>query len=287
MAVDSLRSNLKTVLLVWIATASFGVIVCSLTVLGRYWPQFKFFPTDDSFRLTVVLKLALLVLKAGVQSMTGHGSDADEEGQLLSFLSYVSFLLSLTLAALVTIAYQIFKAWKMIDVLGRIHRPRTFIVCYVVNYVSAKAIAIHVLLIASSAGGNRCSEESQNLVTFMLLVYGPSLLLLMYNNNECAKFIDGSVHLHAQTERLLQPSPDRPATPGLSTSPDGVKAIAALSVVGQLAGFGLAIYEATLTYNAPSFSRGPGPTFNPTTVTTAIAITSITSLSGLVMAWAV
>jgi hypothetical protein len=83
----------------------------------------------------VVLKLALLVIKAGVQSMTGDGSTADEEGQLLSTLSYISFLLSLALAALVTIAYQIFKAWKIVDVLERIHRPRAFILCYVVNYV--------------------------------------------------------------------------------------------------------------------------------------------------------
>jgi hypothetical protein len=275
-----------TVLLVWIATASFGVIVCSLTVLGRYWPQFKLFPTDDSFRLTVVLKLALLALKAGVQSMTGHVSDANEQGQLLSLLSYISFLLSLAFAALVTIAYQIFKAWEMIDVLERIHQPRAFILCYVVNYVSAKAITIHVLMIALSAGDNRCSEESQNLVSFMACVYGPSLLLLMYNNNECAKFIDGSVQKHSQADRLLQPSTDSPATIGLSDSPDGVKAIAALSVVGQLAGQGLAIYQSARPTMDLYLSGSPLLFVRPTAIT-AIVITSITSLSGLVTAWAV
>jgi hypothetical protein len=195
---------------------------------------------------------------------------------------------SLILAALVTIAYQIFKAWKMIDVMERIHRPRTFIVCYVVNYVSAKAIAIHVLLIALSAGDNRCSEESQNLVAFMASVYGPSLLLLMYNNNECAKFIDGSVQRHSQADRLLQPSPDSPATIGLSDRPDGVKAVAALSVVGQLAGLVLAIveFEKTSLYQ---YDRDglPLPLFSRPTAITAVVITSITSLTGLVMAQAV
>ena len=197
---------------------------------------------------------------------------------------------SLILAALVTIAYQIFKAWKMIDVMERIHQPRTLIVCYVVNYVSAKAIAIHVLLIALSAGGNRCSEESQSLAMFMASVYGPSLLLLMYNNNECAKFIDGSVQQHSQAERLLQPSPNSPFTPGLSSRPDGVKAIAALSVVGQLVGLGLAIYQSMQTKQDPylSVSLMVSPLlFGRSTAITAIIITSITSLSGLVTAWAV
>jgi hypothetical protein len=266
-------SNIKTMLIVWMATSSFGVVVCSLTVLGRYWPQFKFFPTDDSFRLTVVLKLALLVLKAGVQSMTGHGISADRNGQLLSLLSYISFILSLTLAAMVTIAYQIFKAWRCVDILCRIHHPKTFILCYVVNYVSAKAIAIHILLIALHVGDNMCSEESQNLAISMLRVYGPSLLLLMYNNNECAKFIDGSVQRHSEAnDRLMQPLSDCPATIGLSDSPDGVKAITALSVIGQLVGFGMSVLPVAMG----SSDRG-----------IAIAATGIASLSGMVMARAV
>ena len=122
---------------------------------------------------------------------------------------------------------------------------------------------------------------------FMAFVYGPSLLLLMYNNNECAKFIDGSVQRHSQADRLLQPSPDSPATIGLSTGPDGVKAIANLSVVGQLVGLGLAMYESTRVGYQYDQNHLQLLLFSRPTTITAIVITSITSLSGLVMARAV
>jgi hypothetical protein len=74
-----------------------------------------------------------------------------------------------------------------------------------------------------------------------------------------------------------------------------VKAVAALSVIGQLVGLGFAIYKAA----GLGYLLGSGQGFQydrdglqllvisrPTAIT-AVAITSITSLSGLVTAWAV
>jgi hypothetical protein len=111
---------------------------------------------------------------------------------------------------------------------------------------------------------------------------------LRSGNSQCAKFIDGSVEKHSQAERLLQPSPDGPATPGLSSRPDGVKAIAALSVVGQLAGLGLAIYQSTrINVGTDIYLSGSQLLFSRPTAIMAIVITSMTSLSGLVTAWAV
>jgi hypothetical protein len=66
-----------------------------------------------------------------------------------------------------------------------------------------------------------------------------------------------------------------------------VKAVAALSVVGQLVGLGLAIYQSTRGGYQYDQSHLQLLLFSRSTAITAVVITSITSLSGLVTAWAV
>ena len=58
------------------------------------------------------------------------------------------------------------------------------------------AVAVHILIVAVHASTiPQCDPHSLSTSSFLLTVYGPSLLLAIYLNNECSKYIDGAVQL--------------------------------------------------------------------------------------------
>ena len=63
-----LESNRE--LLMWITAgivmSVVGLLISTVSLAERKWPQFKITPTDDSFRLACTLKVALVITKAMV-----------------------------------------------------------------------------------------------------------------------------------------------------------------------------------------------------------------------------
>jgi hypothetical protein len=160
-------------------------------------------------------------------------------------------VVSLLLIAVVTVSRKVMSAWKYRDSLQRIHHPKLFIITYACLFALTKIIAVHILILAMTAETNRCSTSAQAAPMYLLVTHGPSLLLLMYFSNETAKFIDGGVKtarrlanegsesgLLNRSEAALANHHDQPDRydVGVSSSPDGVKAISVLCLLGQISG---------------------------------------------------
>lgn len=119
----------------WLLVSIFGIIVAMLTHFGRRYPTWKYFPTDDSFRLSVVIKIALMTIKA--MCVTKEASE----------IITISYLTSLAFTAIATLAFQVRTAWENTNHLQRVHHPRALIVAYAGNYLAAKGAAIYFLLV--------------------------------------------------------------------------------------------------------------------------------------------
>eukprot|EP00854_Cymbomonas_tetramitiformis_P017906 gene17906-21320_t len=230
---------------VWVLTAFFGVFLTASTIFGRLLPVSKFFPCDDSFRVTVVLKITLLLIKSEIISESTPQRVLDRSHVSSQTFVEVSYVISLGLAALLTITYEGFVAWRYPHLLYRIRHPKFFIICYVVNFLVSKAMALHILCVV---GSFVTTSNYHDIKT----AYYPSLCFLVYLNNEISKFIDGSIEFSRLSGyKLTDPNPllESPllskanyssiisgGRPGLSHCPDGLKSVLAFCALGQMLG---------------------------------------------------
>jgi hypothetical protein len=183
---NSLPNARKMFLIVWVALAALGNSIAAITFFCRLFPHLKHVPTDDSFRLTVVIKVGLMACKAGMTVMVQSEAEWEE------YVVAMSYITSVALTALVTIAYQGWKAWQRPEVLQRIHRPKLFIFCYATNFLIAKAMAVHILVVTLRLANNICAYDFVTAPNVLVMAYGPSLFLLMYLNNGTSRFAAGA-----------------------------------------------------------------------------------------------
>ena len=137
-----LESNRE--LLMWITAGMVmsvvGLLISTVSLAERKWPQFKITPTDDSFRLACILKVALVITKAMVVFLVaGLEQKSAEFKKWETVLSGICFV-SLAIIALMTCAFTVHKVWGRSEILERIgiEHPKAFIIQYAIGYLCCK-----------------------------------------------------------------------------------------------------------------------------------------------------
>ncbi|KAK3241394.1 hypothetical protein CYMTET_48834 [Cymbomonas tetramitiformis] len=229
----------------WVVLSITGSLVTAWSMFGRAYPAYKYLPCDDSFRVTIILKIVLLLVKSALLHKAVNFQGATNT--FLTALLEISYIASLGVTAVVTIACQGWVAWRSPELMYRIHKPNLFLATYCINFLVSKGMAMHLLWVVSSL------EQHVEQYKIVTIAYYPSLCLLVYLNNEASKFIDGTIEyarmkntilneqltleaplLAASTEPAARVAGGRP---GLNRRPDGLKSVIIYCLVGQVAGF--------------------------------------------------
>jgi hypothetical protein len=137
---DVVFASTLAVVLAWFACAAFGLVAALNTLLGVRF-DCRLFPTDEAFRVNVVLKVFMLALKAELNMLTGPAQTT------LKSLVMFSYVVSLLITAWISLALQSLKAFKYPEDLRRIRRPRRVLVCYAINFFVAKLLAVLLIVL--------------------------------------------------------------------------------------------------------------------------------------------
>jgi hypothetical protein len=158
-------SNIHSWLIAGVIMSCAGLVVSLGSLIERKWPQLKLTPTDDSFRLACLLKVALVMTKAMVVFLLAgiHGKSVAFQRweDVVSIICFVS----LAILALMTAAFAVRRVWGQPELLEQagVHNPRAFIVLYAVSYICCKFATILFMAQGHMPGWMGCKQEK---VTF-------------------------------------------------------------------------------------------------------------------------
>jgi len=131
-----------------VAFSGLGLIVSGASIVQRKWPNLKCTPTDDSFRLACVLKIALVMTKSTIVFLLATIDDKTEAFQWWELIVSVVSYVSLIVLAVVTIAFAAVKVWSKGELLvaAGVSHPRMFIVQYGVSFLCSKCATVFFML---------------------------------------------------------------------------------------------------------------------------------------------
>eukprot|EP01047_Picozoa_sp_COSAG01_P022191 COSAG01_NODE_1311_length_10774_cov_18.218299_2_plen_771_part_00 len=117
-----------------------GLLISTVSLIERKWPWFKLTPTDDSFRLACVLKVALVMTKAMVVFLLADVDHKSDQFKLWEKVVSIICFVSLAILALMTAAFAVMKVWRQPQLLEKtgVSNPRAFILLYTLSYVGCK-----------------------------------------------------------------------------------------------------------------------------------------------------
>ena len=122
------------------------MVISGCSVLERRYPQCKFTPTDDAFRVTCVLKTALVMTKAMIVLLLANVNDKTNEFELWIHVVTVVFLFSFAIMALLTLAFDVRKVWSNPEIVQQAGvenvSGRRFICLYAMSFLSSKAATL-------------------------------------------------------------------------------------------------------------------------------------------------
>jgi hypothetical protein len=158
-------TEIRPWLMAGIVLSCTGMIASLGSLLERKYPQLKITPTDDSFRIACLLKVALVMTKAMIVFLLAGIRDKSASfEQWEDIVSAICFV-SLAILALMTAAYTVRKVWSKPELLesAGVHSPRTFLLLYAVSYVCSKFATIFFMAQGHLPNFFGCNED---LVTF-------------------------------------------------------------------------------------------------------------------------
>jgi hypothetical protein len=162
---EHLTLELKKFLVSGLVLTGVGVVTSATSFFQRRWPQYKFTPTDDSFRLACVLK-ALLVMNKALIVYELSKIDMRMLPHLQTWTLWVTAVcvLSVFILALLTYAFDAFKIYARPELVENAGIPdgKKFVKMYSLSFVCCKlATAFFVVLghIPELAG---CGEQVQS-----------------------------------------------------------------------------------------------------------------------------
>ena len=190
--------SVRELLWIGVALSVLGLIVSGVSIVFRKWPRLKCTPTDDSFRLACVLKIALVITKSTIvfslsqvnqksdAQMTQTDRDFDRWQKFVFFVSFVSLLV----LALFTISFAVRKVWnkRVLLVNAGVSKPRLFIVLYAVSFLGSKFATLffmlqgHVPDLVGIFGGAECTLNSVQFAADHIQMSGPHLAQLVSSN---------------------------------------------------------------------------------------------------------
>jgi hypothetical protein len=138
-----------------------GLLISMASLIERKWPWLKLTPTDDSFRLACVFKVALVMTKAMVVFLLAGVEDKSPSFVLWENIVSIICFVSLAILALMTAAFAVKKVWRQPELLEKtgVFNPRAFIVLYAVSYVGCKFATIFFMAQGHMPRWFGCSEE--------------------------------------------------------------------------------------------------------------------------------
>eukprot|EP01049_Picozoa_sp_SAG25_P004747 SAG25_NODE_306_length_10078_cov_13.534923_2_plen_545_part_00 len=143
-----LTPTLRIWLLSGVVLSCLGLVTSGVSMVQRKWPIIKCTPTDDSFRLACVLKIALVMVKSTIVFLLAQVDDkAESFAEWETVVSIVS-VISLLILALVTISLAVRKVWKQNHLLleAGVWQPRLFIALYIVSFLCSKVSTIFFMM---------------------------------------------------------------------------------------------------------------------------------------------
>jgi hypothetical protein len=155
-------------------------------------PAQSWLPTDDSFRVTTLIKSGLVVLKALLVSMTPASYYFDVPLTTL-------FGISLLLLALFTLA-NITPFWSAPEgMLPDVSRPRTLLCAYVVGYVWSSAVAVLLMVVAFTHGERGADLGAFGPRQVYIGVLGAAVVVQSCLTNEVVRYLEGRRVAHSTT----------------------------------------------------------------------------------------
>jgi hypothetical protein len=138
-----------------------GLLISMASLIERKWPWLKLTPTDDSFRLACVFKVALVMTKAMVVFLLAGVEDKSPSFVLWENIVSIICFVSLAILALMTAAFAVKKVWRQPKLLEKtgVFNPRAFIVLYAVSYVGCKFATIFFMAQGHMPSWFGCGEE--------------------------------------------------------------------------------------------------------------------------------
>jgi hypothetical protein len=123
-----------------IVMSSVGLIVSMVSLVERKWPHLKLTPTDDSFRLACILKVALVMTKAMVVFLLAGLADKSPSFEFWETIVTIISFVSLAVLALMTSAFTVRQVWRNPELLSDagVQNPHAFIVHYAISYLCCK-----------------------------------------------------------------------------------------------------------------------------------------------------
>ena len=120
--------------------SSVGLIVSMVSLVERKWPHLKLTPTDDSFRLACILKVALVMTKAMVVFLLAGLADKSPSFEFWETIVTIISFVSLAILALMTSAFTVRQVWRNPELLSDagVQNPHAFIVHYAISYLCCK-----------------------------------------------------------------------------------------------------------------------------------------------------
>jgi hypothetical protein len=158
-------SNIRSWLITGVVMSCTGLVISLGSLIERKWPQLKLTPTDDSFRLACLPKVALVMTKATVVFLLAGLHDKSSAFERWEDLVSIICLVSLAILAVMTVAFTVRQVWGQPELLEKagVHSPRLFIVLYAVSYICCKFATILFMAQGHVPSWMGCNEEK---VTF-------------------------------------------------------------------------------------------------------------------------
>eukprot|EP01043_Picozoa_sp_COSAG02_P038382 COSAG02_NODE_2954_length_7671_cov_103.987718_5_plen_1164_part_00 len=146
----------RVLLLVAVGVSGLGIMISLVSLLERTHPQWKYLPSDDSFRVSCMIKTSLVIVKAAVVfEIDNHAEDS-----LWMVVVTVMFFTSFFVMALMTLALSLPKLWKHPGVLAAagIEQPRVFLLQYAMSYVATKCAILTLSISGYAPDIFQCNE---------------------------------------------------------------------------------------------------------------------------------
>jgi hypothetical protein len=143
-----LTASLRIWLRSGVVLSVLGLVVSGVSSVQRKWPVLKCTPTDDSFRLACVLKIALVMTKSTIVFLLAQVDEKEADFKTWENVVSVVSVVSLLILALVTISLAVRKVWQRRYLLleAGVWQPRVFIILYIVSFLCSKVGTIFFML---------------------------------------------------------------------------------------------------------------------------------------------
>ena len=211
------------------------------------------FEVDDSFRILTFLKIALALTKSALLGLT-----ATSRPTFKQYFLMISYAMTVLVTAIMTISFSILA--KSLRLHEKLRFPTLFKITYIIQYLNMKCILVALAIIPhyknsfhSPYSFTKCSHRDINFCDdnyvhcevddgkcapiryadrqfedngfwFVWIALLCSSVVLIYQNNECARYLDGVAHTN-NTNPLFQRH-------GTSFDKQGILVCESLVVIG-------------------------------------------------------